>query len=212
MDAWPLSFSIPVFVAATGVIVFAGTLLSRTADRIADETGWGEALMGALFLAAVTSLPDLVATLTAVLDDRPELGMSNVMGSMAANLAFLAVADLTYRKANLEHAAASSSNLIHRVHDHLAGHSPARDDDPGSHALGRPPRQPRASARVSVRLSSYTTRTSESDVDSAVDPIHHRRPSSVVPFDIAAPARPLDSVRILGAAGVGRGILFDVRW
>jgi cation:H+ antiporter len=38
--------------------------------------------------------------------------MSNVMGSMAINLAFLGVADIVYRKANLEHAAASPVNLM----------------------------------------------------------------------------------------------------
>ena len=38
--------------------------------------------------------------------------MSNVMGSMAVNLAFLGVADIVYRKANLEHAAASPVNLM----------------------------------------------------------------------------------------------------
>jgi cation:H+ antiporter len=38
--------------------------------------------------------------------------MSNVMGSMAVNLAFLGVADIVYRKANLEHASASPVNLM----------------------------------------------------------------------------------------------------
>jgi len=60
----------------------------------------------------VTSLPDFAATLTAAIDNRPNLAMSNVMGSMAVNLVFLAVADIVYRKANLEHAAASTVNLM----------------------------------------------------------------------------------------------------
>lgn len=68
--------------------------------------------MGGLFLAAATSLPDFAATLTAAVDGHAELAMSNVMGSMAVNLTFLGVGDLIYRKANLEHAAASSPNLI----------------------------------------------------------------------------------------------------
>lgn len=86
--------------------------MSGVADRLADRTGWGEALMGGLFLAGATSLPDFAATLTAAVDGHAELAMSNVMGSMAVNLAFLGVGDLVYRKANLEHAAASSPNLI----------------------------------------------------------------------------------------------------
>lgn len=99
------------FLAATLAIGFAGTRLARTADRLADRTGLGEAVVGVLLLAGATSLPDFAATLSASIAGRPELAMSNVMGSMAANLAFLGVADIVYRKANLEHAAASEANL-----------------------------------------------------------------------------------------------------
>ncbi|MEM6401451.1 MAG: sodium:calcium antiporter, partial [Cyanobacteria bacterium P01_D01_bin.116] len=41
-----------------------------------------------------------------------ELAVSNAVGGIAAQTAFLAVADMFYRKANLEHAAASIANLI----------------------------------------------------------------------------------------------------
>ncbi|MEE4637443.1 MAG: sodium:calcium antiporter [Wenzhouxiangella sp.] len=100
------------FLSAAAVIVVAGTYLARTADELADRTGLGEAMFGILLLAGVTSLPDFAATLSAAMDARPDLAMSNVMGSMAANLMFLGVADAVYRKANLEHAAASSSTLM----------------------------------------------------------------------------------------------------
>lgn len=104
--------SIIAFGAAALVIVIAGSRLARRADMLADQTGLGEALFGVLLLAGVTSLPDFAATLSAAIDARPDLAMSNVMGSMAVNLAFLGVADIVYRKANLEHAAASPVNLI----------------------------------------------------------------------------------------------------
>lgn len=101
-----------VFGVAALVIVIAGSRLARMADELADRTGMGEALFGVLLLAGVTSLPDLAATLSAAVAARPDLAMSNVMGSMAVNLAFLGVADIVYRKANLEHAAASPVNLM----------------------------------------------------------------------------------------------------
>jgi cation:H+ antiporter len=101
-----------VFGVAAVVITVAGVLMSGLADQLADRTGWGEAMVGGLFLAGATSLPDFAATLTAAVDGHAELAMSNVMGSMAVNLAFLCIGDLVYRKANLEHAAASSPNLI----------------------------------------------------------------------------------------------------
>ena len=104
--------SIIAFSFAAVVIVIAGSRLTRLADTLADRTGLGEALFGVLLLAGVTSLPDFAATLSAAIDARPDLAMSNAMGSMAVNLAFLGIADIVYRKANLEHAAASSVNLM----------------------------------------------------------------------------------------------------
>lgn len=104
--------SMIAFGVAAVVIVIAGSRLARMADDLADRTGLGEALFGVLLLAGVTSLPDFAATLSAAVDARPDLAMSNVMGSMAVNLAFLGVADIFYRKANLEHAAASLVNLM----------------------------------------------------------------------------------------------------
>ena len=104
--------SMIIFGIATLVIVAAGSRLAGLADELADRTGMGEALFGVLLLAGITSLPDLAATLSAAIDARPDLAMSNVMGSMAVNLAFLGIADIVYRKANLEHAAASPVNLM----------------------------------------------------------------------------------------------------
>ncbi|WP_409525238.1 sodium:calcium antiporter [Nitrincola sp. MINF-07-Sa-05] len=104
--------SVIAFGVAALAIITAGSRLARLADELADRTGMGEALFGVLLLAGVTSLPDFAATLSAAIDARPDLAMSNVMGSMAANLAFLGIADMVYRKANLEHAAASSVNLM----------------------------------------------------------------------------------------------------
>jgi len=107
-----LTQCIIVFVAAALVIIVAGTWLARLADELADRSGLGEALFGVLLLAGVTSLPDFAATLSAAIDARPNLAMSNIMGSMAVNLVFLGIADIVYRKANLEHAAASPANLM----------------------------------------------------------------------------------------------------
>lgn len=107
-----LTVSVAAFATGALVIVIAGSRLARSAVRLADQTGLGEAVFGVLLLAGVTSLPDFAATLSAAIDNRPDLAMSNVMGSMAANLVFLGVGDIVYRKANLEHAAASPVNLM----------------------------------------------------------------------------------------------------
>jgi cation:H+ antiporter len=107
-----LNLSIIIFGIAALAIVIAGSRLARLSDDLADRSGLGEALFGVLLLGCVTSLPDFAATLSAAIDNRPDLAMSNVMGSMAANLAFLGIADILYRQANLEHASASPVNLM----------------------------------------------------------------------------------------------------
>jgi cation:H+ antiporter len=60
----------------------------------------------------VTSLPGITASITAALDGRPALAVSNAVGGIAAQTLFIAVADVFHRKANLEHAAASVVNLM----------------------------------------------------------------------------------------------------
>ncbi|ADM08402.1 cation antiporter (Na+/Ca2+) [Parvularcula bermudensis HTCC2503] len=107
----------PIALLATGaitalLIVFTGIRLSKVADILADRTGLGEALAGALMLGAVTSLSGLVTSVTAASRGLPELAISNAVGGIAAQTVFLVIADLSYRRANLEHAAASLENMM----------------------------------------------------------------------------------------------------
>ena len=101
-----------VFAAAAAVIAAAGWKLAGVASRIAQRTGLGEALTGAIFLGASTSLSGTVTSVTAAAEGHPELAFSNAIGGIAAQTAFLAIADITYRRANLEHAAASVANMM----------------------------------------------------------------------------------------------------
>ena len=110
--AWPLITSLAVCAATAVVIGIFGTRLSRLADMLADSTGLGEAFMGAVFLGASTSLPGITASVTAALHGQASLALANAFGGIAVQTAFLAIADLTYRRANLEHAAASLPNML----------------------------------------------------------------------------------------------------
>ncbi|MGP1396830.1 MAG: sodium:calcium antiporter [Inquilinaceae bacterium] len=101
-----------ILVAAAAVITLAGIRLAAVADRLADVTGLGEAITGAVLLGASTSLPGIVSTVTAAGAGYPQLAISNAVGGIAAQTFFLAVADIGYRRANLEHAAASLANLM----------------------------------------------------------------------------------------------------
>lgn len=108
----PLPLLVGALVVGGAVLVLAGTRLAHVVDRLADRTGLGEALAGALLLGAVTSLPGLVATIVGAADGDAGFAVGNAMGGIAAQTSFLAIADLSYRRANLEHAAASQSNTL----------------------------------------------------------------------------------------------------
>ncbi|MDG6779086.1 sodium:calcium antiporter [Thiomicrorhabdus sp. zzn3] len=112
----PLEWSLPVlsllFACVAAVIAWFGIKMTHTARDLAHETGIGEALMGALFIGASTSLSGITTSVSAAASGYPELAVSNGLGGIAAQTTFLAIADIAYRRANLEHAAASAENLF----------------------------------------------------------------------------------------------------
>ncbi len=101
-----------VFGAAALVVAAGGIRMTSLADRLADRTGLGEALMGGLLLGMTTSLSGTVVSVTSAVDGHASLAFSNGIGGIAAQTAFLAIADLTYRRANLEHASADAASLF----------------------------------------------------------------------------------------------------
>lgn len=103
---------IGIFLASASVIGYVGFHLTRVADELADLTGLGEAITGALLLGGVTSLSGIITSVTSAYTGHPELAASNAIGGIAAQTAFLAIADITYRRSNLEHAAASLPNIL----------------------------------------------------------------------------------------------------
>jgi len=114
-EPWPLAWSILGLVASALVLVGAGVRFARLADQIADRTGIGEALAGAVLLGATTSLPGIITTGVAAGAGQADLSVSNALGGIAAQTTFLAIADMSYSRANLEHAAASLPNLLQTI-------------------------------------------------------------------------------------------------
>ncbi|RFC62124.1 sodium:calcium antiporter [Fulvimarina endophytica] len=96
-----------VFLAAAAAIAFAGVKLSVIADELADRTGMGEVVAGALFVGVSTSLPGAITSISTAAQGFPELAIGNALGGLTAQTLFIAVADAVYRRANLEHAAAT---------------------------------------------------------------------------------------------------------
>ncbi|MSU91329.1 sodium:calcium antiporter [Rhodobacteraceae bacterium 2CG4] len=112
LAALPLPALIALFALAAAVIFLSGLWMTGLADRLADRTGLGEALVGGVLLGAATSMSGTLVSLTAALDGRASLAFSNGIGGIAAQTAFLAVADIVHRRANLEHAAAELANVF----------------------------------------------------------------------------------------------------
>jgi len=112
LQAMGLSMSVGLLLVCAVVIGIVGTRLTRVVDELADRTGMGEAMAGAILLGMATSLSGIVLSVTAAWEGRPELAMSNALGGIAVQTLFLTVADLALRRVNLEHAAASIGNLM----------------------------------------------------------------------------------------------------
>ena len=110
--SWSLATHISVFVVSAAIVAVVGTRLAGAAAVLARRTGMGQAVTGALFLGASTSLSGIVTSVAAAAGGHPELAASNAVGGIAAQTVFLAIADRLYRKANLEHAAASDENML----------------------------------------------------------------------------------------------------
>lgn len=110
-----LPLAILIFSISTLVIVVGGTALTKSADILADKTGLGEAFVGAVFLGGVTSIAGIITSVVAAHNNHPQLAISNAIGGIAVQTVFLAIADIFYPKVNLEHAAASLTNLMQGV-------------------------------------------------------------------------------------------------
>jgi len=103
------------FALCALVIVICGIRLIAVADMLADRGGFGEALTGGVLLGAVTSLSGSVLSVSAALEGNADLALSNAYGGIAAQTVFLTAADFSYRRINLEHAAASAENIMQGV-------------------------------------------------------------------------------------------------
>jgi cation:H+ antiporter len=78
------------------IIAAAGTYLPHVADQIALMTGWGQTFVGTIFVALVTTLPEMVVSYAALRMDAVDLAVGNVLGSNLFNVAILAIADIAY--------------------------------------------------------------------------------------------------------------------
>jgi cation:H+ antiporter len=83
--------------AAAGVVVcIGGFLLARTGEAIAEQTGLGTSFVGAVLVAASTSLPEVSTVVAAVRLRRYPMALSTVLGTNIFNIIILFVVDALY--------------------------------------------------------------------------------------------------------------------
>lgn len=85
------------FVTASAVILVAGTVVGRTGDALAGQTGLGGSFIGVSLVALATSLPEMSTTLSAARIGAYSLAVSNIFGSTMILPAILFPVDLVYR-------------------------------------------------------------------------------------------------------------------
>lgn len=113
--ALPLPWLLLVFAGAGAVVIAASIRAVWLADVIADRTRLGEALVGGVLLGGATSLAGSVVSINAAAGGDASFAVANAVGGIAAQTLFLVLADLLYRRTNLEHAAAEPANLFQAV-------------------------------------------------------------------------------------------------
>jgi cation:H+ antiporter len=84
------------YAAAAAVVVAAGAALPFIGKSLAAQMGWQQSFVGTLFIAAVTSLPEAVVTVSAVRIGALDMAIGNLFGSNLFNISILALDDLLY--------------------------------------------------------------------------------------------------------------------
>ncbi len=89
----PLSANLMLFAICAVGVWMAGSALARYADVIADRLKMAKALMGLVFLAGATELPEIATTFTAAIEGNAPLVLNNMFGGITMQTAILAVTD-----------------------------------------------------------------------------------------------------------------------
>ncbi|MGI9318222.1 MAG: hypothetical protein ACR2QW_12910 [bacterium] len=94
-----LATNLLLFAILTGLVWVVGSRLAVYADEIAARKNIGKALMGLVFLAAATELPEMATTAARI--GSYTMAISNIFGSNLIMLALLLPADILYREGAL---------------------------------------------------------------------------------------------------------------
>jgi cation:H+ antiporter len=83
------------------IVIGAAVFLPYFGEHVASYTGLGNSFFGTLFLAAATSLPELVVSLAALRMGSLDIAVGNLLGSNVFNMFILGIDDIFYREGSL---------------------------------------------------------------------------------------------------------------
>lgn len=89
----PISLTLLLFAGLAAGIWLSGARLTYLADALSDRFQLSKSLVGLLFLATATSLPEVATTLSASITGNASLVVNNLFGGVALQTAMLAIAD-----------------------------------------------------------------------------------------------------------------------
>jgi len=83
------------------IVIGAAIFLPYFGEHITAQTGLGKTFFGTLFIAAATSLPELVVSLAALRIGSLDMAVGNLLGSNIFNMFILGLDDVFYREGSL---------------------------------------------------------------------------------------------------------------
>jgi len=100
------------FIVCILVIFFSGRKVAKYGDIIADRSGLGGVWIGVILVSAITSLPELFTSISAVtIVNEPDLAVGDILGANAFNLFNLAILDIISKNSSL----LTTVSLTHRL-------------------------------------------------------------------------------------------------
>ncbi|MCS5421009.1 MULTISPECIES: sodium:calcium antiporter [Psychrilyobacter] len=101
-----------IFAVLAGFIIVVGKKLSLYGDAIGDLMGIEKSWIGIVMLAAVTSLPEMVTSISATLMGNPQMAVSNIFGSNLFNIFVVFIVDIFVLRSTSLSSKVSSKNFM----------------------------------------------------------------------------------------------------
>ncbi|MBC8512439.1 MAG: sodium:calcium antiporter [Dehalococcoidia bacterium] len=100
------------YAIATVFVIVGAVWLAFVGNEITEVTGWGATFVGSLFLATVTSAPEVVVSVAALRLGARDMAVANMLGSNMFNMGIVLAGDDLFYRAGPLFAEASISHVF----------------------------------------------------------------------------------------------------